>query len=58
MLLTVHKLRDIRLLTLEHSSLYRKDYMGECNQETTESILDFYYENGGMSDMMEARSVL
>ncbi|CCC11814.1 hypothetical protein SMACR_04796 [Sordaria macrospora] len=23
-----------------------KDYMGECNQETTESILDFYYENG------------
>lgn len=22
--------------------------MGECNQETTESILDFYYENGGM----------
>lgn len=21
--------------------------MGECNQETTESILDFYYENGG-----------
>lgn len=32
--------------------------MGECNQETTESILDFYYENGGMSDMMEARSVL
>ncbi|KAK3487674.1 norsolorinic acid reductase [Neurospora hispaniola] len=24
-----------------------QDYMGECNQETTESILDFYYENGG-----------
>ncbi|KAH7163444.1 NADP-dependent oxidoreductase domain-containing protein [Dactylonectria estremocensis] len=24
-----------------------KGYMGECDQETTESILDFYYEQGG-----------
>ncbi|KAJ4327769.1 hypothetical protein N0V84_001731 [Fusarium piperis] len=24
-----------------------KDYMGECDQSTTESILDFFYEQGG-----------
>ncbi|CAI6091412.1 unnamed protein product [Clonostachys chloroleuca] len=24
-----------------------KDYMGECDQATTEKILDFFYENGG-----------
>ncbi|KAJ4270091.1 hypothetical protein NW762_001764 [Fusarium torreyae] len=24
-----------------------KDYMGECDQSTSESILDFYYEQGG-----------
>lgn len=26
-----------------------KDYMGACDQNTTDSILDFFYENGGMS---------
>lgn len=24
-----------------------KDYMGACDQKTTESILDFFYDNGG-----------
>jgi aryl-alcohol dehydrogenase-like predicted oxidoreductase len=27
--------------------LVRKDSMGECSQEGTEKLLDFYYENGG-----------
>tara|TARA_R110002060_G_scaffold16129_6_gene22424 strand:+ start:888 stop:1070 length:183 start_codon:yes stop_codon:yes gene_type:complete len=25
----------------------RKDFMGECDQKTTEEILDFFYESGG-----------
>jgi aryl-alcohol dehydrogenase-like predicted oxidoreductase len=25
----------------------RKGFMGECNQETVESILDYFYEQGG-----------
>lgn len=25
----------------------RKDLMGECDQETTEEILDYFYESGG-----------
>lgn len=24
-----------------------KDFMGECNKETTFEMLDFFYENGG-----------
>ena len=26
----------------------RKQYMGACDQKTTESILDFFYDQGGM----------
>jgi hypothetical protein len=32
----------------DNTSLFRKDYMGYCDQKTTEGILDFFYENGGM----------
>ena len=25
----------------------RKDFMGECSKETSEKMLDYFYENGG-----------
>ncbi len=29
------------------NSYYRQDFMGVCDQKSTEEILDFFYESGG-----------
>lgn len=34
-----------------------ESYMGACDQKTTEEILDFFYDQGGMSDLAVAEVV-
>jgi aryl-alcohol dehydrogenase-like predicted oxidoreductase len=29
------------------TTMCRSQWMGECNQETAESIMDYFYEQGG-----------